>query len=234
MAKKGHLECYFACGVSCDSLETLALHIELDHREDNNISPFVIRDESFSAPPGAARAVHAFPSRPPPPVPSRSKEEMALVMADNYRAGSDGPEVDLSIICDQLGCGEQVLLIELNEHYDMHDAERLTLADEPSPRHSSSSAGKHSSSSTGASSISPSNASASSISSHHQNFSITIPDALLRDDKAPRMQSQQQISPRQHMTRKFLGYLGYGEGRPSRMPEDSARLGVCVHFFVSS
>jgi hypothetical protein len=42
MATHGHLDCLFDCGLKFDDLETLYLHIELDHREDNSVSPFAV------------------------------------------------------------------------------------------------------------------------------------------------------------------------------------------------
>lgn len=224
MATKGHLECYFDCGVSCDSLETLALHIELDHREDNDISPFVVRDEGVDSslpsdiPP-------PLPARPPPPLPSRSKvEELSLVTTDEQvnrtnGYGSDESEADLSFICDAPGCGEQVLLIELGEHSDMHEAERLTL-DEISHQSTSHTAAH--------SSINSSH----DASGHQQNFSTSIPAALRPEQH--KMKPKDKDSPRQRMVRKFQGLNPFGpeRSRPAKAQKDSVRLGVSLSQFT--
>jgi hypothetical protein len=70
MGKPGHLECYFDCGTTFSSLEALALHIELDHREGNDISPFVIRE---SPPRSTLNYPPPAPLKPPSPVPRRSE-----------------------------------------------------------------------------------------------------------------------------------------------------------------
>lgn len=217
MEAKGHLECYFQCGVSLSSLEALALHIELDHRENNDISPFVIRQQSLPA--TASRSPPAAPSRPPPlpPVSASYEQEPTMLTSsseDEAASGSDESDAaPLSFICEEPGCGEQVLLIELNEHSDMHEAERLTL-DEPSS--SSDMLNVSTSHRDSTSSI-------SSPDSFQQNFSTSIPAALRRDDqhnKSPK------TSPRQSMSRKFLSILGYEKGKPERPPKNSVRLGV--------
>jgi hypothetical protein len=68
----GHLECYFDCGRSFDSLEALALHIDVGHREDNEISPFVIRESPPRESPVTEYYPPAEPLRAAPPVPPSS------------------------------------------------------------------------------------------------------------------------------------------------------------------
>jgi hypothetical protein len=65
----GHLECYFDCGRTFDSLEALALHIDVDHREDNDISPFVVRESSPRESPVTEYYPPTAPSRAPPEIP---------------------------------------------------------------------------------------------------------------------------------------------------------------------
>lgn len=44
---------------------------------------------------------------------------------------------ELYVECPEEECGEEVLLVDLNEHLDMHEAERLTLEENPTSSSSS-------------------------------------------------------------------------------------------------
>lgn len=50
---------------------------------------------------------------------------------------------ELYVECPEQECGEEVLLIDLNEHLDMHDAERLTLEENPASSSSSNMTSKY-------------------------------------------------------------------------------------------
>lgn len=74
MAADGHLDCMFDCGLKFSTLETLYLHIELDHREDNSVSPFAVQAVADS--PAVQLYDYAndyappLPARPPSPRPT--------------------------------------------------------------------------------------------------------------------------------------------------------------------
>jgi hypothetical protein len=209
----GHLECPFDCGVFCSSLEHLSLHIEVDHREDNNFSPFVVREpQEPPAPP--------LPSRAPPPLPSTSEQEVRGPFFENDASpGSSEPELDLSIICD--GCGEQLFVpSDLDEHHEMHEAERLMLSDDTSPQSSAmNTAAGHSSSSHH--SYIPSDPNDKGFTPNF-NFSTDLP-AELRHQEQRKMQQQEQ--DRHGMGRKFLSMMGL-EKKPQKPARDTDRLGV--------
>jgi hypothetical protein len=114
--KPGHLDCLFDCGLTFSDLETLHFHIELDHREDNDISPFLARPESpLVATSSGYLQAPPLPMSAPPQVP----------VHDNSTQGSRTSEVEPYTLCPDPHCGEQILLIELNEHLNLHEAERL-------------------------------------------------------------------------------------------------------------
>jgi hypothetical protein len=75
MDNLGHLECPFHCGRNLDSLEALAFHIEVDHREDDDMSPFVVRKS-----PPRERSVTEYytpsPLRTPPPIPQEHSSKI--------------------------------------------------------------------------------------------------------------------------------------------------------------
>ncbi|KAF2423315.1 DUF1671-domain-containing protein [Tothia fuscella] len=213
----GHLECYFQCGVLCSSLEDLAFHIELVHRETSDISPFVVRKSKEQSPP-------AFPGRAPPPIPLSSKEKVRVqqvTATKDGKAGSgDDDELDLSIICD--GCGEHlVLLSDLDEHHEMHEAERLILNDGPSSSSQSNvinSAQEHSSS---PSSFIPSN-SRTITGANSPSFSTDLSPALRHEEHRTMHQQQSQ---RQSLGRKFLSMVGMERKSPGKPRRDTERLG---------
>jgi len=186
----GHLDCLFDCGLTFSSLETLHLHIEVDHREDNDISPFLIRDES---PPVASSSRYEqappLPTRPPPQIPDTH---------GGVQGSNESPPEPFTL-CPEARCGEQILLIELNEHLDLHESEKL-INESSIPEQDSDSEQKQAS----YSSSSISRASAPSPS-HIQNFSTDISPVLKR--KMDTRHETESI-PRVGLGRKFLSMMG--------------------------
>lgn len=189
--ESGHLDCLFDCGLAFSNLETLHLHIELDHREDNDVSPFLARPDS---PPVASSSwgqqMPQLPTRPPPRVP----------VHDEDSHGSSESEAEPFTLCPEPHCGEQILLVELNEHLDFHEAEKLI--DEGSISGSDSNRDRalisYSSSSITRDLSEPS-------PTHVQKFTTDISPALKR--KMDR-QDQAETSPRVGMGRTFLSMIG--------------------------
>jgi hypothetical protein len=210
----GHLDCLFDCGLKFSSLESLHLHIEVDHREDNEVSPFLVRDES---PPVASSSQHEqvppLPKRPPPQIPV------------DYETGQGSRESEHEpyTLCPEPGCDEQILLIELNEHLDLHEAEKIinesSIPEQDNDREQNQAAYSTSSISH-ASSAAPS-------PSHIQNFSTDISPALKR-----KMDNRQETTTnsRVGLGRKFLAMIGIEQkqaGLPSVSRSDHvSRLSV--------
>jgi hypothetical protein len=211
----GHLDCLFDCGLTFSSLETLHLHIELDHREENDISPFLARPES---PPVASSSRYQrappLPTRPPPRVP----------VHDESSQGSRESQVEPYTLCPEPHCGEQILLIELNEHLDLHEAEKLI--DEGSISELDSNRDQ---TLTSYSSLPISRDSSEPSPNHIQNFSTDISPALKRK-MGKREESE--TSPRVGMGRKFLSMIGIEKkqsGQPDASKSDVQRLPVSTY-----
>ncbi|QDS70419.1 hypothetical protein FKW77_009568 [Venturia effusa] len=188
----GHLDCLFDCGLTFSSLETLHLHIELDHREDNEISPFLAIP---ATPPVASSSskyedVPPLPTRSPPPVP----------VPDEGSQGSHESEAEPFTLCPEPHCGEQILLVELNEHLDLHEAEKLV--DDGSI-----------SSSSGNKNWSPAPYSSSPISTEpgQTDFSTDISPALRMDTR-----HASRTSTRVGLGRKVLSIMGMEKQESSR------------------
>lgn len=189
--ESGHLDCLFDCGLTFSSLETLHLHVELEHREDNGISPFLARPDSPPAPSSSRhRGTPPLPTRHPPRVP---------VYNEHYE-GSHEPEVEPYTLCPEPYCGEQILLIELNEHLDLHEAERLinegSITESDSYRDQALTSYSSSPILQDSSEPSP---------SHIEKFSTDISPAL-----KPKIEKREEseASPRVGMRRKFLSMIG--------------------------
>jgi hypothetical protein len=136
------------------------------------------------------------------------------------RDGSDRSEAETSCICAEPGCGQQVLLVELNEHEEMHEAERLTLDSEDEP--SSQSSRMNDATAYHQSTLMLQDSSSS-------NFSTAIPPALRREDNKrsrPRKLQRDPNHPGQHMGRRFLSAIGFERSRRQETSTPSARLGV--------
>jgi hypothetical protein len=140
------------------------------------------------------------------------------------RNGNHQPEDGLSYICSEPGCGQQVLLVEFNEHEEMHDAEKmvLDLDDEPSSQSDKMNIDHSSYTHEGHSSL-------------NQNFSTSIPPALRQHEhKQPRPKKLQRDPnrPAQHMGRRFLSALGIERSRPQKKSTHSNRLGVSFYILM--
>ncbi|RDI79804.1 Serine/threonine-protein kinase [Venturia inaequalis] len=199
----GHLDCLFDCGLTFSSLEALHLHIEVDHREDNDVSPFLARP---ATPPVASssRDIHVptLPTRPPPRVPVRDEESQ----------GSREPEAEPFTLCPEPHCGEQILLIELNEHLDLHEAERLV--DEGSISRPNS---------TRDQSLTSYSSSSMPPEPGQTYLSTDISPALLR--KMDRRQTDE-VSPRVGLGRKFLSIIGMEKKEPSRSGPGASKKNI--------
>lgn len=85
MAAHGHLDCLFDCGLKFDDLETLYLHIELDHREDNSVSPFAADEVAAAVPPASKHSRYADKLDPPLPVQFTSSiVSIGVLLTDSY------------------------------------------------------------------------------------------------------------------------------------------------------
>ncbi|KAI9661652.1 MAG: hypothetical protein M1821_008890 [Bathelium mastoideum] len=114
------LECPF-CGYETDDAYIISLHVEELHTDD---SPFQVRDVSSSA-----------------PLPSQHRQAPSTCHASIQE--SQGGWVQ----CPHEDCGEEVLLEEVNEHLDLHVAEKISSEDDSSITRSSmasSSSSQHS------------------------------------------------------------------------------------------
>jgi hypothetical protein len=106
----------------------------------------------------------------------------------------------------------------MNEHEEMHDAEKLTLdLEEDSSSQSNKMTTAHSSY------ISPNH------SSSDQNFSTSISPALRQEEheqSQPKKLQRDPNRPSQHMGRRFLSALGIEMSPPQKKSKHSNRLGV--------
>ncbi|TLD23493.1 Serine/threonine-protein kinase [Venturia nashicola] len=201
--RPGHLDCLFDCGLSFSSLETLHLHIELDHREDNDVSPFLARPTTSPVASSSRDTnVPPLPTRPPPRVPIHEEELQ----------GSRDSEAEPFTLCPEPHCGEQILLIELNEHLDLHEAE--SLIDEGSI-------------STPDSNRDQSQTIYSSLSMPSESgqtyFSTDVSPALLRKmDRRP----TDGTSPRVGLGRKFLSIIGMEKKEHSRPSHGASKKNI--------
>jgi hypothetical protein len=110
----------------------------------------------------------------------------------------------------------------MNEHEEMHEAERLTLDSEDEPF--SQSAKMDTAMTDLYSSHIPQDRASPS-----QTFTTSIPSALRREEhKRPRPKKLQRDPnhPGQHMGRRFLSAIGLERSRPQKTSTPSARLGV--------
>ncbi|KAF2490310.1 DUF1671-domain-containing protein [Lophium mytilinum] len=113
----------------------LELHFEQEHTPD---SPFRIQEGDDEDVTGE-RSLPPLPPRPPPK-PSRSplhEPSMAEGSTNDNDTSSDDDDDDNTVLCPESSCGETVLLAELNEHLDLHQAERLTLDADADDHHHS-------------------------------------------------------------------------------------------------
>lgn len=104
--RKKHLECPFCQFYDSDEY-VLLLHIEALHTEN---SPFVVKEERKSTTSdiigrGSFNPLDYEPRKAP------ESEEMSYVL------------------CPESGCGESVMLMELQTHLDFHDAEQISMED---------------------------------------------------------------------------------------------------------
>ncbi|KAF1985995.1 DUF1671-domain-containing protein [Aulographum hederae CBS 113979] len=133
------------CSFSSSDAYVVMLHFEEEHTED---SPFVIQDEATTSQVNGSQSNNSQQTR--------------------HMAAPDHPEDDglEYMLCPEGDCGEVFLLTELNEHLDLHAAEKLVDDIEETPSSSSSSA---------TTMAATRNYNPSFISS---NFSIAIPKSL--------------------------------------------------------
>ncbi|GME42391.1 hypothetical protein GTA08_BOTSDO09135 [Neofusicoccum parvum] len=99
------LECPF-CGYTSRESYMIILHIEERHTDD---SPFVVKEG-----PDAPAFAPSPPGRSHPTSPSNPRN-----------APSEDGGDDAWVLCPEPDCGEQIPLQDLNEHLDLHLAERL-------------------------------------------------------------------------------------------------------------
>jgi hypothetical protein len=98
--ESGHLDCLFDCGLTFSSLDTLYLHVELNHREDNSLSPFAVHEAATRSQPqpyhndGYAPSPSAL-SRIPPSIPDASIP-VSLALTDSYNEYGSSQQADTS------------------------------------------------------------------------------------------------------------------------------------------
>src|SRR5215469_1094135 len=107
-------ECPFLCGktFSGNDWYEYQLHVEEKHTEN---SGFVVREDGAPSEGEEGNAEHSRPST------TNSKE------VDNESIDSE-EEKDEYVLCPK-GCGEMVLLIEFDDHLDLHEAENTIIDD---------------------------------------------------------------------------------------------------------
>lgn len=181
------LSCPFCSFTDTDDY-ILTLHVEELHTED---SPFVVKDSPYLAPPSSTREHLGSGTSVPSSCQHEPLEEYCL--------------------CPEEECGEEVLLTELNEHLDLHMAERLTL-DAPTSR-----------------TRSVQDVSSTENAFFEQDFSTNLPGALRRRESTQKSSSN---SGKSSLRRSILS-LGLdtilpstGKSAPSKHRKVGGRLGV--------
>lgn len=108
----------------------LKLHMETRHPEDDGVSPFVVQAGS------ATSAVHnAIESLKQSPEPTRDHAASGDEFEDEHRVADVAEESDF-VYCPVEGCGEALLLTDLEGHVEMHGEEGdFTPSPEPEDRH---------------------------------------------------------------------------------------------------
>lgn len=134
----GVLTCPFCSFTDMDDY-ILTLHVEELHTED---SPFVVKGRPYLAPPASTRE--------------------HLGGCTSVSSSFQHEPLEEYCLCPEEECGEEILLTELNEHLDLHLAERLT-SDAPTSR-----------------TRSVQDASSSGNALLEQSFSTNLPEALRR------------------------------------------------------
>lgn len=104
--RKKRLECPL-CQFHDNDEYVLLLHIEALHTED---SPFVVKEECKNAISGSIGGRGNFNSL-------------------DYEFRKVESEETTYVLCPESGCGESVLLMELQTHLDFHDAEQISMED---------------------------------------------------------------------------------------------------------
>ncbi|KAL9093310.1 MAG: hypothetical protein Q9165_004051 [Trypethelium subeluteriae] len=100
------LSCPF-CGYETEDSYTITLHVEQYHTDD---SPFQVKDTS--------------------PLLQLPNQHRSNTLSDYYASIKESQ--DEWVRCPQEECGEEVLLEELNEHLDLHYAEKMSSEDDAS------------------------------------------------------------------------------------------------------
>lgn len=95
------ITCPFGCGYRCDSQYSAQLHIEEHHTED---SPFIAHEDRRAA----------------------AKQNSNRASHDRRAVSQESMPEDSWTRCTRPGCGEHVLLSEIDEHLDLHTAEALS------------------------------------------------------------------------------------------------------------
>jgi hypothetical protein len=135
---------------------------------------------------------------------------------------SDSDE-DNTMLCPEPDCGETILLIELNEHLDLHTAEKLPLEEDPSytkyhQRHHSGSMKRQSSSVYSSPSF-----------AEQQTFNAETPNAQPQHEQRSRRRrrANSNTSVKTSITRSILAFNPFARSNKKICPpRGENRLGV--------
>ncbi|KIW09266.1 hypothetical protein, variant [Verruconis gallopava] len=222
MAAEGHLDCMFDCGLHFSSLESLYLHIELHHREDNTISGFAVQEGAASPPaqshqgnsgytPLGSLGQQTYTSNAHSTVQSHQTVTFfddVQMEGEHLNQDQTAGEVNEDfVLCSEKDCGELIFVADLNDHLDLHEAQKGSLDDDTSSVPQSDDP-----SSSSSSSPYPNDA---QISSRHDHSSTgrKIKSRSAKDEEI-----------RSHIGRKFLLMFGTDRRGRDRVPSNKAPI----------
>lgn len=179
----------------------LQLHFEQVHTDD---SPFIIEDDPEPLPP-------PLPPRPSPRGPKREEDEDE---DEDVPAGY--------VLCPQEECGEVVLLIDFNDHLDLHASETLSFDESTGQYHSKQQTDMGY----------PNEPSFS----ERQNFNTALPDVLRQHDDGKhhklkkkthhRSRNDSSGSEKSTLSRSIMSFNPFSKfSKPIKPPQSPTRLG---------
>ncbi|KAF2404554.1 DUF1671-domain-containing protein [Trichodelitschia bisporula] len=192
------------CGQRLPDPYALTLHVEEAHTDD---SPFVVRDDEPATPSTASLPGYEEDMKEQQP-----QDETSMDANNQYA------------LCPEEGCGEQLLLGDINEHLDLHEAEDVTFQEQNhQPTPSRSKAKDLSALHTAHSSSSPSRSS----TKHKKIRSPSHTHSSHRRRVKRHSPAGKENNNRIGLGRKFLFWVAnMSQGRPSKSLRNGSRLGA--------